>query len=108
MNLTDQQIQNILESYKKKRMKENAYYHEVSKNKDDFKIKNRARAKEHYEKNKDKKKEKYNNNKELISAKNLYKYYQNRNRIETFEEKHPEKMELLRENNFIKVSGIES
>tara|TARA_R110002012_G_scaffold23402_5_gene79459 strand:- start:8457 stop:8780 length:324 start_codon:yes stop_codon:yes gene_type:complete len=107
MNLTDQQIQKILESYKKKREKENKYYHEVSKNKDDFKIKNRARAKQHYENNKDKKKEKYINNKDLISAKNLYKYYQKRDRLETFEEKHPTKMELLRENNFIKVSEIE-
>lgn len=108
MNLTEQQIQKILEAYKKKREKENTYYHEVSKNKDEFKIKNRARAKAHYENNKDKKKEKYINNKELISAKNLYKYYEKRERIEAFAEKHPAKMKLLRENNIIKVSEIES
>ena len=53
MNLTEEQIEKILDSYKKKRMKENNYYHEVSKNRDDFKMKNRARAKEHYGKNKD-------------------------------------------------------
>tara|TARA_R110000765_G_scaffold68108_3_gene131639 strand:- start:5752 stop:6075 length:324 start_codon:yes stop_codon:yes gene_type:complete len=107
MNLTDQQIEKILESYKNKRNKENTYYHEVSKNKEEFKIKNRARAKTHYENNKDKKKEKYKDNKELISAKNLYKYYLKRDRIEAFEERHPLKMELLRSNNIIKVSGIE-
>ena len=108
MNLTDEQIQKILESYKKKREKENTYYHEVSKNKDDFKIKNRARAKAHYENNKDKKKEKYNNNKELICAKNLYKYYEKRDKLQIFEEKHPTKLDLLRENKIIKVSETES
>ena len=95
MNLTEEQIEKILESYKKKRTKENNYYHEVSKNQDDFKIKNRARAKEHYDKNKDVKKEKYQNNKELICAKNLYKYYEKNDKIEIFKEKHPLKWDLL-------------
>ena len=95
MNLTEEQIEKILESYKKKRMKENNYYHEVSKNRDDFKIKNRARAKEHYDKNKDAKKEKYQNNKDLICAKNLFKYYEKRDKIETFKEKHPLKWDLI-------------
>ena len=95
MNLTEEQIERILTSYKNKRVKENNYYHEVSKNQDDFKKKNRARAKEHYDKNKDKKKENYQKNKDLISAKNLYNYYQKKDKTEIFKEKHPLKWDMI-------------
>lgn len=101
MDLSEEQIQRILENYKKKRIRENNYYHEVVKNKEDFILKNRARAKAHYEKNKDKKKEKYESNKDLISAKNLYKYYLKKDNVEKFKEKHQNKFELLSENNMI-------
>jgi len=48
MDLTDEQINRILTNYKNKRIRENKYYHEVSKNDEEFKIKNRERAKNHY------------------------------------------------------------
>jgi len=101
MDLSEEQINKILEAYKKKRIRENKYYHDVVKNKDDFVIKNRARAKAHYEKNKDKKKEKYQNNKELYSARNLYNYYLKKDNIEKFKEKHPDKFSILNDNHLI-------
>ena len=101
MDLDEKQIQNILTNYKNKRIRENKYYHEVVKNKEDFIMKNRARAKAHYEKNKDKKKEKYENNKDLISAKNLYKYYLKKDNVEKFKEKHETKFKMLLDKNLI-------
>jgi len=101
MDLSEEQIQRILDNYKKKRIRENKYYHEVVKNKEDFILKNRARAKAHYEKNKDKKKEKYENNEDLISAKNLYKYYLKKDNVEKFKEKHETKFKMLSEKNLI-------
>lgn len=101
MDLTDEQIKKIIESYKKKRIRENKYYHETSKNKDEFVLKNRARAKAHYEKNRDKKIENYQQNKDFISAKNLFNYYKKKDNIDKFIEKHKEKYDLLKDKNII-------
>jgi hypothetical protein len=101
MELTDEQIQKILESYKKKRMRENKYYHETSKNKDEFIMKNRARAKAHYEKNRDKKIENYQQNKDIISAKNLFNYYKKKDNVDKFIDKHEDKYNLLKDKNII-------
>ena len=84
-NYSEEQIQKILQNYKNKRDRENKYYQNVTKNNDDFKIKNRQRAKTHYDRvGKDMKKESYQKNKELLSAKSLYNYYQKRNNIDSF------------------------
>jgi hypothetical protein len=101
MELSDQQIHKILESYKKKRMRENKYYHETSKNKEEFILKNRARAKAHYEKNKENKIKKYQDNKELVSAKNLFNYYRKKDNVDKFIEKHENKYNLLKSKNII-------
>tara|TARA_R110000764_G_scaffold38795_4_gene86339 strand:+ start:810 stop:1130 length:321 start_codon:yes stop_codon:yes gene_type:complete len=101
-NYSEEQIQKILQNHKKKRDRENKYYHDVTKNSDDFKIKNRQRAKTHYDnKGKDMKKENYQKNKDLLSAKSLYNYYKKRDNIDSFKEKHASKYIMLLESNVI-------
>ena len=95
-NLTDEQINKILSDYKKKQQREKDYYHKVAKHDDDFKLKNRARAKAHYEKNKEVKKEKYKNNTDFLKAKSLYNYYKKNERVEDFKTKHSEKYDLIK------------
>lgn len=101
VELTNEQIERILNNYKAKRERENKYYHEVQKNNEEFKIKNRQRAKNHYEKNKDKKKEKYEKNKIYLQAKALFNYYKKRDNLDIFKSKHEDKYNLLIEHNFI-------
>ena len=101
-DLSEEQIQKILTTYKNKRERENKYYHDVSKNSVEFIHKNRERAKLHYNKvGKDQKKEKYNVNKDFIKAKSLYNYYKKKDNTIKFEEKYPDKMDLLKSRNFI-------
>jgi len=96
MDLTAEQIARVLTNYKKKRERESRYYHEVKKNNDDFKIKNRERAKAHYQNGyKEKKKEKYEKEKDIIKTKALFNYYKKNNKIDTFKEKHEEKYQML-------------
>tara|TARA_R110002012_G_scaffold11086_1_gene49771 strand:+ start:7770 stop:8099 length:330 start_codon:yes stop_codon:yes gene_type:complete len=102
-DLNEEQIQKILTTYKNKRIRENKYYHEVSKNCVEFCEKNRQRAKAHYDKTgKDKKKEKYESNKDLLKAKSLYNYYKKNNKIDKFIENKPNEYQLLVDSNFIK------
>ena len=103
MDLTAEQIARVLTNYKNKRIRENKYYHEVTKNKEEFKIKNRERAKAHYQNGyKEKKKENYSNNKDILKTKSLYNYYKRKDKIEVFKEKHEEKYKMLVEKGFIK------
>ena len=83
---SEEQIQNILTSYKNKREKEKERYDKI-KDTEEFKIANRQRAKNYYQTNKELKKEKYENNKTMIRAKNSYYYYKRKNDIEKFKEK---------------------
>ena len=102
MDLTQAQIERILTNYKNKRERENKYYHEVSKNKEDFKIKNRERAKAHYHNGyREKKKENYNNNKELLKTKSLFNYYKKNDRVDIFKTKHEDKYKMLVEKGVI-------
>ena len=103
MDLSEAQISKILTNYKNKRIRENKYYHEVSKNKEEFKIKNRERAKLHYQNGyKEKRKINYENNKQLLSSKSLYNYYKRNDKIDIFKNKHKDKYDMLIEKNYIK------
>jgi len=95
MDMNNEQIIKILKAYEQKREREKQYYQEVKKNDEEFIKKNRERAKNHYEKNKDLRKEKYAKNKELNQIKSLYRYYEKKDKIEDFKEKHPEKYTTL-------------
>lgn len=103
MDLSEAQISKILTNYKNKRIRENKYYHEVTKNKEEFKIKNRQRAKTHYQNGyKEKRKINYENNKQLLSSKSLYNYYKRNHKLDIFKEKHKDKYDLLLEKDYIK------
>jgi len=99
--LNESQIQNILKAYKKKRESEIKHYHNVLKNDENFKKKNRERAKKWYENNKDKRKEYYDTNKDFHNAKTLYKYHLKKDNLEYFKLKHKEKYDLLIDKGFI-------
>lgn len=99
-NLSESEINKIIESYKKRREYEKGYYNSI-KDTDDFKMKNRARAKAHYDKNKDIKLQKYKDNKDILNAKSTFNYYKKINKLEDFKEKKSEKYELLKSINFI-------
>lgn len=101
MDLTESQIAKVLIDYKKKREKENKYYHEVSKHNEEFKMKNRERAKNHYHsKGKEMKSEVYQANKEFAKARSLYNYYKKKDKIDSFKEKHDDKCKILIEKGF--------
>jgi len=96
MDLTAEQIARFLTNYKKKRIRETNYYHNTTKHKEEFKLKNRQRAKDHYENGyKEKKKENYSNNKELLKTKSLYNYYKKKDMVDKFKEKHEDKYKML-------------
>jgi len=102
MDLTAEQIARVLTNYKNKRIRENKYYHEVTKNKEEFKIKNRERAKLHYDNGyKEKKKEKYSNNKDILKNKALYNYYKKNDKLDIFKDKHKDKYDMLSDKGFI-------
>jgi len=98
--LSEEQISNIIQSYNKRREYEKQRYNNI-KDTDEFKMKNRARAKAHYETNKEKKLQKYQDNKEILNAKSTYRYYKNLDKLDFFKEKKSEKYELLKSINFI-------
>ena len=102
MDLTAEQIARVLTNYKNKREREQKYYHNVIKNKEEFKIKNRERAKNHYKNGyKEKKKENYQNNKELLKTKSLFNYYKKQDKIDIFKSKHEDKYKLLIDKGFL-------
>ena len=99
MTITDtERIARILKQYEKKRAKEKERY-QLIKDTEDFKTKNRQRAKNHYEKNKDKKRDNYENNKDFLNARSQYYYYKKTDRLDIFKEKFPHKIEILQSRN---------
>ncbi len=99
-DLTDTRIQQILKSYNNKRVKEKERYNRI-KDSEEFKIKNRERAKNHYQKNKDIKLNRYKDDKEFLTAKGSYYYYKKNDKLDIFKEKYPDKIKILSERNII-------
>ena len=100
---SEEKINKILSSYKKRLERDRAKY-QKNKDNEEFKAKNRARAKSHYEANKELKKTKYQDNKDLLKSRSLYNYYKYHNRINEFIEKYPEKVKILNNHGF-SISG---
>ena len=94
MDFSEEQINNILKSYKNKREREKERY-DLLKDTEEFKNYNRDKAKKHYLNNKEKYQEKYQEKRELNKAKNSYYYYRKNHSLEKFQEKHPERYNLL-------------
>lgn len=107
LDLSEAQIQKILEAYKNKREREKERYEQL-KDTEEFKNYNRNKAKLHYENNKDKYKEKYKNKKELMKARNSYYYYKKKDELHKFKEKYPERYELLEKVSYFKLQNPSS
>ena len=98
---TETQINKILTDYKNRRLRDKMRYENI-KDDEEFKIKNRERAKLHYIQNKDKRKEKYIENNDLMKARNSYYYYKKKDKLDILQTKYPERWQLLIDNNYIK------
>ncbi len=94
-DMSETEIKHILSLYKSQRLKDKMRYEKVKDN-EDFKVKNRLRAKAHYEKTKEVRRDRYSDNRDLQIAKNSYYYYKRTNNIETFQEKYPERYKLIK------------
>jgi hypothetical protein len=102
---TENEIAHILKLYKQNREKDKAKYDKVKDN-EEFKLKNRQRAKEHYYKNKEMKKINYQKDKEYIKFRNSYNYYKKLDRIDDFKNKYPERYSLLIERGYVIQEGL--
>jgi len=101
---SENEINKMINSYKKRQLRDKKKY-DKNKDNEDFKVKNRARAKAHYEANKEMKQNTYKKNKELLNCRSLYNYYNYHSRSNEFIEKYPDKCEVLRNHGFVIDSG---
>ena len=99
MDYSEQEIKHIVEMYKKKRDREKQRY-ETIKDTEAFKMENRRRSKEHYDKNKSMKVRYYSENKDYINAKSSFDYYNKNNKIDEFKKKFPDRYKLLVSRNY--------
>lgn len=93
--ITDEEIIHALQFHKKQLQKYRDNYYERKKN-PKFVEESRVRSKDYYDNNKKKILEKKSMNKELNNSKAIYYYYKNRNQLEKFKLKHPQKYELVK------------
>jgi len=98
---TDEQIESILKNYKKQRQRDKDRYLELKDN-DEFKMKNRSRAKEHYDKNKEIKKQHYQENNEILKAQACYRYYNKKDKLDIMISKYPDRYQLLESVGYFK------
>ena len=98
LDMSDTEIQTILTKYKEQKNRNKERYERV-KDTEEFKIQNRARAKQHYEHNQ--LLERYENNKDLAMARNSYYYYKKTNNLNKFKEKYPERYDLCVMYNYL-------
>jgi len=101
MNLTDEEIKQIIRKYERRIITDREKY---QKKKDDpeFIKQNRERASEYYYANKDKKLQEYQDNKALYQAKNLLRYWKQHNKdLTQIESKHPEKYKILKDRGLL-------
>tara|TARA_R110002167_G_scaffold173095_4_gene371550 strand:+ start:1179 stop:1499 length:321 start_codon:yes stop_codon:yes gene_type:complete len=96
----EEQLTNILSSYKNKKEKEKERYERI-KDTEQYKIENRQRARIHYQKYKERKKENYENNKDFFRARNSYYYYRKSQNLEKFITNFPERVAMLESVGFV-------
>lgn len=101
MDLTEDQINKIILDYKTKQSRQREYYKTHLKDNETFKMKNRERAKANYEKNKQKRRDEYLASADLRKAKSLYHYYNKRDKLDVFKERHSERFDLLVEKGIV-------
>lgn len=101
---SESEINKMINSYKKRQLRDKKKY-DKNKDNEDFKIKNRERARAHYLANKEMKQNNYKKNKEVLNCRSLYNYYKYHSRINEFIDKFPEKCEVLQNYGFVIDSG---
>tara|TARA_R100000808_G_scaffold24011_2_gene54253 strand:+ start:370 stop:675 length:306 start_codon:yes stop_codon:yes gene_type:complete len=101
MNLTDEEITQIVRKYERRLKIDHERYLKM-KDDPEFIKKNRARANEHYKMNREKKLQAYQDDKEFYKAKNLLSYWRKKNKdLTQIEVKHPEKYKILKERGLL-------
>ena len=101
MELSDEQIEQILLRYKKSIEYNRERYHTVRKHNPEYQKKNRERSNKHYHSHKEDKKEYYKKNREELNMKQKYRYYKSRDNIEGYKTKFPDDYKKLVESGFI-------
>ena len=79
-DLSDTQINKMVEHYKKQRERDRKRYLKRKEN-PEWVEKNRQRARAHYQANKEAKKLKYEKNKDFVIARSHYYYYKNNDKL---------------------------
>ena len=102
--ISDEKIQKLLTSYKRKRQKEKERYERL-KDTEDFKNKNRDNARRYWQRNKERKKKHYEENKDYINATQSYKYWLKKGMVDKWIEKSPDKYELLKSRGYFKLKN---
>jgi len=101
MNLTDEEIKQIIRRYERTVIYGREKYQE-KKDDPEFIKKNRQRAADYYEANKDKKLQAYQDDKEFYKARSLLGYWKRQNKdLSQIETKHPAKYKILTERGLL-------
>ncbi len=103
MEYSNEEINKILTQYKKKREREITNYHTNLKNNEEWQHKNKERALNYYHKNKEKKKTSYQNDKDFINARAMLRYYKRINKVQSFVDKYPDKVEILSKRGVVVI-----
>tara|TARA_A100000171_G_C2138793_1_gene152752 strand:- start:619 stop:918 length:300 start_codon:yes stop_codon:yes gene_type:complete len=90
MDFTDEQIKTALKRYQKNREYQRNYYRNKYQNDINYREKSKELSKNYYYNNIEKKKEKYNLQKEFLQAQRRFRYWKNKNDIDTFIKKYPD------------------
>ena len=99
MNFTDEQLNIALSRYRKNREYQRNYYRNKYQNDLNYREKAKQLAKEYYHNNVEKKKEKYESEKEFLQAKRRFRYWKNKNDIDTFIKKYPDEYKMYFSQN---------
>lgn len=95
MSMSEDEINAMVQKYKNKIARDKHNYHTKYKFDEEYKARRSLQSKDHYQKTKDARKENYKNNPELAKAKSQYYYYKNKNKLDLFIKRHPERVQIL-------------
>ena len=101
MNWTDEEIKQIIRKYER-RVTTDRYNYMKKKDDPEFIKQNRERASKHYYANREKKLQQYQDNKEVMNAKSMLRYWKQHNKdLTQIEVKHPEKYKILKDRGLL-------
>jgi len=100
--MDEEKINHIIQQYKLKKEREYNNYHNVNKLNVDYMVKNKERAKAHYDAHSEDRKVKYKETADFVKARSSYNYYKKTNNLVKFREKFPEKVKILTDMGILK------